>query len=329
MIVQTYNRPDYLRNALASVLAQTYRDFEVIVWNDGGSDEAGAVVDSFADERITYRRSPANQGLMMAAISAWKVANGEMVAHLDDDDTWEPSYLATLVPILESNPELSLAFCNHWIMNDSGVIDRDATNRNSAKWGRSTLEHGIHQPAFAIAVSGSICIATAALVRKRFIDLDLAPREIRECPDRWMAYMATRGGSGIFYVPQRLARVRRHSGGQLTRRVASTSLLSDTSHLYGIFLSDPVLADFRPALSKAYAVATANLAIALCRDGATIEARACALKAVTTRLTLRGLSALAIAALPARLSLSTALALDQLLSSWRGVASPRWRRRTS
>lgn len=101
VIVPTLNRPDTLRHALESILQQTYRDFEIIVVNDAGTDVADVVRALDPDGRITYVRHGVNRNLAAARNSGIGVARGRYIAYLDDDDRYYPEHLETLVAALE------------------------------------------------------------------------------------------------------------------------------------------------------------------------------------------------------------------------------------
>lgn len=102
VIVPTHDRPETLRVALESILAQTYRDFEIVVVNDHGAD-VQHVLDALDTEgRISYVRHGVNRGLAAARNSGLGVARGRWVAYLDDDDRFYPEHLETLVGFLEN-----------------------------------------------------------------------------------------------------------------------------------------------------------------------------------------------------------------------------------
>jgi len=100
VIIPTRDRPERLRVALASVLAQTYGNVEAIVVNDGGAD-VGAVVDAFADPRVVSVRHGVRRERSAARNTGLRLARGEYVAYLDDDDWYEPEHVETLVGALE------------------------------------------------------------------------------------------------------------------------------------------------------------------------------------------------------------------------------------
>ncbi|MGE3979361.1 MAG: glycosyltransferase [Nitrospira sp.] len=126
VVVPTYNRPDRLRTALASLAAQTYQDFEVIVVNDAGCD-VGSVVAACADRRrITTITHDRNRGLAATRNSGLRAAKGIYIAYLDDDDRYLPNHLETLVGYLDRR-ECRVAYTDAWRVqerqSDSGYVE--------------------------------------------------------------------------------------------------------------------------------------------------------------------------------------------------------------
>lgn len=111
IILPTYNRANLLPDAISSVLAQTYQNWELIIWDDGSTDETGDFCHSLREQRIHYVWSK-NQGMSFALNEALKLAVGDWVAFLDDDDQWLEDKLASQVDILTKNSEIDLVFGN-------------------------------------------------------------------------------------------------------------------------------------------------------------------------------------------------------------------------
>ena len=105
VIVPTFNRPAMLKNALQSILAQSLKDFEIIVVNDAGEDVQELVSNLNQDGNITYVRHGINRGLGAARNSGLGVARGKYIAYLDDDDRFYPDHLETLVSYLDHHEE--------------------------------------------------------------------------------------------------------------------------------------------------------------------------------------------------------------------------------
>ena len=103
VIVRTCNRRRSLQECLQSLQAQTWRDFEVILINDGGEDVADLVVEVSPFLRITYRAWPTSRGRPQALNAGLKEAKGEFLSYLDDDDIYYSDHLETLVTALRDS----------------------------------------------------------------------------------------------------------------------------------------------------------------------------------------------------------------------------------
>lgn len=88
VIIPTYNRGQVIRRALHSVLHQTYQNLEVIVVDDGSTDDTGEIVKSFADSRVRYIRHDAKKGAPSARNTGINAARTEFIAFQDSDDEW-------------------------------------------------------------------------------------------------------------------------------------------------------------------------------------------------------------------------------------------------
>src|SRR3954447_15839297 len=97
IITPTYDRPGYLREAIESVLAQTFGDFELLVCDDGSPPATEELVKSFDDPRIVYLRSPGRLGVLDNSLMGFARARGRYVTALFDDDAWEPEFLERVV----------------------------------------------------------------------------------------------------------------------------------------------------------------------------------------------------------------------------------------
>ncbi len=95
VVISVYNKQDYIGKTLQSVLDQTHSDFEIIVVNDGSTDNSETVILGFDDKRIKYFPQE-NQGAGAGRNAAIKKASGDWIALLDADDRWYPEYLAEI-----------------------------------------------------------------------------------------------------------------------------------------------------------------------------------------------------------------------------------------
>jgi glycosyltransferase involved in cell wall biosynthesis len=100
VVVPVFNRADTVRRSLASVLAQTVDDFELIVVDDGSTDDSGAVISRLSDPRIHLLRSERNRGVSAARNLGARAARAPLLAFLDADDVWRPRFLEYCAAVL-------------------------------------------------------------------------------------------------------------------------------------------------------------------------------------------------------------------------------------
>ena len=112
VIMATYNRADKIGKAIESVLSQTYTDFELIIVDDGSTDDTLSVLRSYSDSRIKIIDNKENIGFVKSLNKAINLAQGKYIARIDDDDYWcDDSKLEKQVKFLESNLEYNLVGC--------------------------------------------------------------------------------------------------------------------------------------------------------------------------------------------------------------------------
>lgn len=245
VLIPTFNRRDYLKETLASVLRQSFDDFEVIVSDNASEVDPGDVVAGFADRRLRYYRNPANLGVTGNLLAAHGHARGKYVAVLGDDDLWDPQFLAMLVAPLESDPSLALAFCDHFIIGPDGRPDPAASDRVTRRWQRHRLHQGVYRPFQEIAlVYRSICVFSGSLLRRSAIDWPSIPRDLDFSVDVYLGYLAARTGLGCYYVPRRLSYYRYHAGSlgsSLKRTEQRLANARDATLYWDRFLQDAAL----------------------------------------------------------------------------------------
>ena len=123
VVMPVYNVAAYVAEAVGSVLAQTFADFELIVVDDGSSDASMAIVRGFADPRLRII-SQRNRGLAGARNTGIAAARAPLIAFLDSDDRWLPEKLALHVIHLDLNPDVGLSYSPSRFIDDAGTVTR-------------------------------------------------------------------------------------------------------------------------------------------------------------------------------------------------------------
>lgn len=158
VVIPTYNRASRIRNALASVLAQTATDLEVLVMDDGSTDDTEEVVRSFGDPRVRYFWESNSGGPARPRNRGMALAEGEWIAFLDSDDRWHSDKLQAIAQAIAEDPSIDA------VSHDERVI-----RASGQQAGR--LAHGPYEPDFyrAMLVLGNRCSPSAMTIRKSFV----------------------------------------------------------------------------------------------------------------------------------------------------------------
>lgn len=205
-VIPAYNAAATIRRALDSVLAQTYRNYEIIVIDDASTDATADIVATHYGDRVRLLRLPHNQGESGAMNAGIAVANGELIAFLDADDEWLPDKLAYQVTALADRPDLVLACSGCRFVDpqgrtrDDGIVQLDV--RPDEVWRLLLARTLIAKP----------CVVARAEALRAVgpFDLSLA---IGADQDMWIRLAVT---GGIEFVPEILTLVH-DTAGSLTK----------------------------------------------------------------------------------------------------------------
>ena len=285
VIIPVYNGERYLADAIQSVLDQTYRNFELVVIDDGSTDESAAVARRFGEAiRYVYQ---ANGGVCKARNAGIAATGGTYVAFLDQDDLWLPEKLAEQVAYLDSHPDIAAVYCQCKVTGEG--------------WLRSDLYYTeVVKDDIVGIMSGPCLLMTASMFRREVLqklggfdegligaggeDMDLTLRLTQVAP--------------VAYLPQVLAVYRMHAANNSTN---SERLL----HNYGLYLRkcrdlhgcDPQVAQFLDRRAVAYLSDLGRLQVTA---GSTAEGRSSLRQAIrlslqrraNTKMLLRSISRL-------------------------------------
>jgi len=121
VVIPLYNKARYIKRAIDSVLAQTYIDYEIIVIDDGSTDESADVIKNILDSRIRLITQE-NAGVSAARNRGIHEAKYGIVAFLDADDEWLPEFLELVVQEFEKDPAVGVAFTNYRLSNSLQAV---------------------------------------------------------------------------------------------------------------------------------------------------------------------------------------------------------------
>lgn len=123
IIMPAFNAEEYIEQAIQSVLRQTYTDWELIVIDDGSSDNTATILSKLADfdSRILFFENKKNSGASYTRNRAVEMAKGEWIAFLDSDDLWEPQKLEKQVALCDKYPDMAICYTASAFIDNNGA----------------------------------------------------------------------------------------------------------------------------------------------------------------------------------------------------------------
>jgi glycosyltransferase involved in cell wall biosynthesis len=182
VIIANYNRAHLLEQAIQSVIDQTYRDFEIIIFDDGSHDHSFEVIEGFQKKhpkqvKFFTHEKRVNKGIVATYREAISMAQGEYVAFLEHDDRWSPGYLEKKVKILQHYPEVGVVFSPYRVVSE-GWFGKDMMLRQWLL--RSTIKSGKPFDNFPnLLQSNNVATFSCFMTRKCLLeDLPVPPVKI-------------------------------------------------------------------------------------------------------------------------------------------------------
>jgi glycosyltransferase involved in cell wall biosynthesis len=200
IIMPAFNAEAYIGQAIESILAQTYQQWELVVINDGSTDNTQHIVSSFTDHRIRsiYQE---NRGLAGARNTGIRAAQSNTIALLDSDDLWMPEFLKKMKPLLDQHLEAAAVYCGFRYINEIG---EEIDSFPSIEVVEPELFHK------KLIFEGNFLIPSAVLFRKKLAeDVGLFDESLQavEDADLWIRLSVVRPFIGL---PEALVKYRQH-----------------------------------------------------------------------------------------------------------------------
>lgn len=160
VIIGVFNGAERIKKAVDSILKQTYKDFEIIICDDGSIDNSIEVIEDIAlkDKRIKIIKNKKNLGLAVSLNKCLEIATGEYIARMDDDDISHSSRFEKQVRFLESNPKYSIVGTSRNMYDEKGI------------WGKSILEG--ERSKLDIYLGNSFAHPSVMLKKEALLDVD-------------------------------------------------------------------------------------------------------------------------------------------------------------
>lgn len=229
VVMPSYNSAAWLDRTLASIMQQTYQDFEVVVADDGSKDNTREVVARYGP-KVKYLHQQ-NAGVSAARNLALSGASGEFIAHMDSDDLWYPTKLAKQVEYLDAHPECGVVHTECAIIDDDDRIVHPRFNHDT---------HRFVPQGQCLMVLLKLChIQVSSVLERRTVLERVGPfdRRIPAAEDylRWI--IAAMEGFGFGYIEEPLAMYRWRTGSLFQSRSMAVGYV----RLYELLLGEKQL----------------------------------------------------------------------------------------
>jgi glycosyltransferase involved in cell wall biosynthesis len=248
VVIPTYNYGRFLSEAIQSVLDQTYKDFEIIVIDDGSTDNTEEVVNSFKDSRIRYIYQD-HSGVSVAENAGVNAARGEYITGMGADDLYLPRNLEIKVKLLDSRPEIGM------VCSDAYLFD----NRTGATIGRFWRDDPSHylvdpqkaalHPIDELIIHGCFIAPQASMMRRTvFEKVGRFDNTLAVCED-WDLLFRIVQHFPIEIIDEPLIKLRRHDTNMSLNRdtmyVGEVATLSKLLHSHSLSKKQVKLANKR------------------------------------------------------------------------------------
>ena len=244
--IPTFDRLEYLKEAVASALAQTYRNVEVLIGDDGPTREVGDWVKAMmaVDSRIRYQHNEQNLGLAGNWNALADAARGEFIVMIGDDDRLLPNFVEQLLGLIESGT--NVAFANHFLINGNGRQLARESVEGTKHYRRNGLSAGVIADSAACVWQNSIPMS-ASLLRTRDVQRLRFKEDLNTPEIEFFARLANEGAQFVF-TPDYLAEYRTHPASATTNGLRSEALVK---HLCDIAVPahvEPIKSEFMAAV---------------------------------------------------------------------------------
>jgi glycosyltransferase involved in cell wall biosynthesis len=201
-----------LASAIASVLDQSYTDFELIVCDDGSTDSTPLLMSEFVEPGIRYIRHPQNIGKSNNMRSGFAAARGEYFIKFDDDDRLRSQFLERTSAILDKDPSIDFVSTDHWAIDIHNNIDETETKLNSQRWGRTELSAGIVEDLLStVFLRQSLQIGATLFRRPALQEVGFLRPNLQNCEDNDLFVRLAIAGKKCYYLPELLMEYRFHA----------------------------------------------------------------------------------------------------------------------
>lgn len=191
VILPAYNVAEYIKQSIDSILSQSFRDFELIIINDGSTDSTAEIILQYDDPRIIYVDNEDNKGLVYSLNKGIAMSNGKYIARMDADDVASPDRLETQFRFMEINPETDI--CGSWM----NILENEGKTVGG-------IRGVVHNP-IQLLSKGNFLFHPTILMKRSFLSENKLEYQEYECAEDYKLWLeAAKKGANFYVIPEPL-----------------------------------------------------------------------------------------------------------------------------
>ena len=243
IITASYNYEKYIEETIQSVIRQTYSDWELIIVDDGSTDNSLETIKKFCniDKRIKLytHGNNENKGLKQTLLLGISKAQSDWIVFLESDDLLEPSYLEKKVKIAEQYPDVGLIFNDVFLFGDKSRVEfsQKPFKKNHNKLISKTFPRNIFKE---LNTDNRILTFSTVMVKKSILLSEYFNTPIDKLLDWWL-YVHIAYKNNVYYIPEKLTKWRLHKGSYITQKQGARLHFIQLRAYWDIFKKHPNL----------------------------------------------------------------------------------------
>lgn len=238
ILTANYNYAQYIEDAINSVLNQTYQDWELIIVDDGSSDNSAEIIKSYCkkDERIKFfqHNNAENKGLKESILLALKNTTGDWIAFLESDDIFEPENLEKKVEIIKKYPQTKLVFNKVKFLSEEKRKQQRIYEKTQEKLSKMSFPRNMF---YDFSIDNMILTFSCVMVESNVLKNTDFNTPIDSSLDRWLwVHLAQK--NDFYYIDEELTQWRLHSESYIKRQKKPALYFPQISAYFDILKKD-------------------------------------------------------------------------------------------
>lgn len=246
VVITSYNYDKYIKDAIESILNQSYSDFELVIIDDCSTDNSVEIIKQFEDERIKFIQNEENLGLKSSMQKAISYCSGEWIAFLESDDLWLPDTLEKRLACAEKYPQVGIIFNDVLEFGDEDWLLAVKNNFDRVRkiLSKKTFPKNIF---YDINVHNLILTFSSVMIKRELFENVSFETPIDALLDWWL-YIHIAYNTEAYYMKDKLTKWRQHKQSYIMRKKKSKFKMANIEAYLDVYKTKNLGVKFLPFL---------------------------------------------------------------------------------